>query len=222
MLGLRRTGVAEQGSVLIGTLMVMAVLGTLGAALALVVSTESIAAANYEAAQQTLYAADAGLERAVGELRRRASWRDVPGPASVSSASDFYDGLTIPRAPDGTSLDLLQLTTRRQTDSNAVYPNTPVRPVWRLFGHASLNRITAGTASAPPYVVVWVADDPDDLDGDPAVDTNDAVMVHADAFGIRGGHRAIEATLQREEALAAGLPGVVRSDVRLIAWREVR
>ena len=32
----------------------------------------------------------------------------------------------------------------------------------------------------------------------------------------------VEATIQREEAMAAGLPGVMRSDVRLIGWREVR
>src|SRR5262249_21645679 len=125
--------VSERGAVLIAALMVVVLLGTLGAALALVVSTESGTAANYQAAQQALYAADAGIERTAGDLRLFASWRDVPGPASASPSGDFNDGLTIARAPDGRTLDLVQLTVERQTASNAIYPNTPKRPVWRLF-----------------------------------------------------------------------------------------
>src|SRR5262245_35585291 len=96
---------SEGGSALIATLMVMTLLATLAGALALVVSTESVTAANYAAAQQALYAADAGLERTVGELRLLASWRSVP--ASSSSSRALNDGLTLARAPDGASLDLV-------------------------------------------------------------------------------------------------------------------
>ena len=210
----------EQGTVLLATLMVIALLGTLGGALVLVVSTESLTGANYRAAQQSLYAADAGIERAIGDLRPLGTWSTVP--AIASGSADFNDGVTITRAPDGAVLDLVHLTARRQAESDALYPNTPNRPVWRLFGHASLNRMIAGTAIAPPYVIVWIGDDVDEVDGDPATDTNDVVMIHAEAFGTRGGRRVVEATIQREEAMAAGLPGVMRSDVRLIGWREVR
>src|SRR5262245_62856581 len=107
---------SECGSALIATLMVMTLLATLAGALALVVSTESVTAANYAAAQQSLYAADAGIERAVSELRLLASWRTVP--TSSSSSSDFNDGLTLTRAPDGSGLDLIQLTARRQAESD--------------------------------------------------------------------------------------------------------
>lgn len=210
----------SEGGALIATLMVMALLGTLGAALVLVVSTESVTTANYAAAQQVLYAADAGVERTVGELRLLASWRNVP--ARSSSSTDLNDGLTLARAPDGASLDLVRLTARRQGESDALYPNTPDRPAWRLFGHASMNQMVDSTAIALPYVAIWIADDPDDLDGDPTTDTNDVIVVHAAAFGVRGGHREVEATFRREEAMDAGLPGVMRSDVRLIAWRELR
>jgi Tfp pilus assembly protein PilX len=75
---------SERGTVLIAALMVIVLVGTLGAALVMVVSTESGTAANYQAAQQALYAADAGIERAAGDLRLLASWRDVPAPASAS------------------------------------------------------------------------------------------------------------------------------------------
>lgn len=220
MISVERRRNSERGTVLIATLMAIALLGTLGGALVLVVSTESLTGANYQAAQQCLYAADAGIERAIGDLRTLATWSAVP--ATASGSADFNDGVTIARAPDGAVLDLLQLTARRQAESDAFYPNTPNRPAWRLFAHASLNRMIAGTATAPAYVIVWIGDDVDEVDGDPATDTNDVVMIHAEAFGTRGGRRVVEATIQREEAMAAGLPGIMRSDVRLIGWREVR
>ena len=94
--------------------------------------------------------------------------------------------------------------------------------MWRLYAHALLNQMIPGAGSASPYVVVWIADDPDERDGNPAVDTNDIVMLHAEAFAVRGGRRAIDATICREQAMAAGLPGVMRSDVHVIAWHEVR
>ncbi len=210
-----------RGSVLLSVLMVTALIVTLGAALALVVSTESLVAANYQVSQQGLYAADAGIERVIGELRLLPTWVAVPSPAGGTSAVDFNDGQIAPRAPDGSTLNLAQLTVRRQAESDTAYPTAPDRPAWRLYGHAPLNRIIPG-APDTAYVVAWVADDPDDLDGNPAVDANDAVLVHAEAFGTRGGRRAVEAAIQRETAMDAGVPGVMRSDVRVIAWREVR
>jgi hypothetical protein len=83
--------------------------------------------------------------------------------------------------------------------------------------------ISGGGRDLLPYVVVWIADDPDDLDGDPSLDSNDIVIVRSEAFGIRGGRRAVEATILRESALdGAAAGGVSRSDVSVIAWREVR
>ena len=214
---------SDRGTVLVSALIVTALLGTLGAALAFVVTTESAIAANHRAAQQGLYAADAGVERAIGELRRLPTWRTVPGPAG-SSATDFNDGAIAPQSADGTTLDLVRLTSRRQADSNTFYPDAPDRPLWHLFAHASLDRmISGGGRDLLPYVVVWIADDPDDLDGDPTLDSNDIVIVRSEAFGIRGGRRAVEATIQRESALdGAAVGGVSRSDVSVIAWREVR
>jgi len=214
---------SDRGTVLVSALLVTVLIGTLGAALAFVVTTESVIAANYRAAQQGLYAADAGVERAIGELRRLTTWRTVPGSAE-SSAADFNDGAIAPRAADGTALDLVRLTSQRQAESNTFYPDAPDRPQWHLFAHASLDHMISGGGSDPsPYVVVWIADDPDDLDGDPTLDSNDIVIVRSDAFGIRGGRRAVEATVLRESALDGSMGGgATRSDVRVIAWREVR
>jgi hypothetical protein len=212
----------DQGSVLLSALMVILLIATVGAALGLVASTELTAAANYEASQQGLYAADAGVERTIGELRLMSTWAGIPASSTGTSLAEFNDGQLLPRAPDRSPLNLPQLTSRRQADSDAMYPSTPNRPVWHLFAHAPLNRIVPGVSAVSPYVVVWVADDADDVDGDPSSDSNDVVVIHAEAFGVRGGKRAIEVTLYREEAMAAGLPGVMRSDVQVLAWHEVR
>jgi hypothetical protein len=212
----------DRGSVLLSALLVIVLIATLGAALGLVVSTELTAAANYEGSERALYAADAGIERAIGELRLLSTWARVPTPSSTTSSSDFDDGQSVPRAPDGLTLNLAQLTSGRQAESDTLYPISPNRPVWHLFAHAPLNRIVPGAAAASPYVVVWISDDVDELDGDPAIDSNDVVVVHAEAFGIRGGKRAVEVTIYREQAMAAGLPGVMRSDVQVLAWHEVR
>ncbi len=210
---------SERGSVLLCALMVITLIATLGAAVTLIVSSESAVAANYHASQQGLYAADAGIERAVAELRALSTWSSVP--SSATSSSDFNDGQSIPKGPDGSILNLAQMTIRRQAESDAVYANLPDRPVWRLYAHAPLNRMAPEAGNVAPYVVVWIADDGDEVDGNAAVDTNDVVMLHAEAFAVRGGRRAIEVTILREEAMAAGVPGVMRTDVSVVAWHEV-
>jgi hypothetical protein len=214
----------ERGMALLYALVVTALLTTLGASVVVVVVGETLVAAYHRASQQGLYAADAGVERAIGELRSLSSWQGVPAPAGSSGFADFNDGALASRLADGTALDLARLTADRQRESDAFYPNTADRPQWRLFGHASLDRMIADDAgNAPPYVVVWVADDPDDLDGDPGRDSNDVVIVRSHAFGVGGSRRSVEATIVRRSALdgtAGG--GATRSDVNVIAWREVR
>jgi hypothetical protein len=218
----KRLTALERGSALLCTLMVVSLIATVAAALVLVVTTEVVVAGNYYGSQQGLYAAEAGVERTIGELRLLPTWRDVPGPSSTTGSDDFNDGETMARAPDGTTLNLAQLTVGRQNESDAVYSSGPDRPVWRLYAHAPLDRMLPGAAPETAYVVVWVADDATDLDGNADVDTNGSVMIRAVAFGPRGGRRAVEATIAREEAMDAGLPGVTRVDVSVIAWREVR
>jgi hypothetical protein len=211
----------ECGAALISALIVVALLTTLGAALVLVVTTECLVSANHRTAQQSLYGADAGLERAIGALRTLPTWRAIPSTGG-SSFSDFNDGQTTPRIADGTTLDLVRLTRERQAESDAFFPAAPDRPVWRRFGHATLDRMVSGGVAASPYVIVWIADDPGDQDGDPDQDSNDIVIVRSVAIGPRGTKRMVEASIQRETAIDATMPGAMRTDVRVISWREVR
>lgn len=215
----------ESGSALICVLMVTTLLATLSAAAVLVVMTESIASANHGAAQQALYAADAALEQALSELQS-ADWRGLPG-GTVSAR--LWDGAMAPRAPDGTVLDLARLATARQAESDAAFGISPDRPVWRLFGHAPLSDLApAGTVVPPAYLLVWMADDGDERDGEPGLDSNGVLMVRVEAFGASHAHRSIEATLalQTGPPAEAGGPGGAapenRREVRVLSWREVR
>src|SRR3954468_3914447 len=83
---------ADRGSVLLCALIVIALIATLGAALSLVVSTESAVAGNYVASQQGLYAADAAIELSIGEIRRLSAWSALPAPSSTTPSADFNDG----------------------------------------------------------------------------------------------------------------------------------
>jgi hypothetical protein len=212
----------DKGTALICVLMVTTLLATLSAAVVLVVMTDSMASANHGAAQQALYAADAALEQTMSELRA-TDWSTAPG--SVVSAR-LWDGAHAPRAPDGTVLDLARRAVERQADSDRIFGPSPNRPVWRLFGHAPFSDLTPGGVVVPPaYLVVWMADDGDEGDGDPERDSNDVLMVRVEAFGTSGAHRSVEATLSLQTGPAAGGSGgppSSRHEVRVLAWREVR
>jgi hypothetical protein len=213
---------------LICALMITALLGTLGGVLVVLVAAETHISASHRDALEALYVADAGIERAIGDLRMFSDWRLVPGASPAGAPSDFRDGAAAPRLLDGTILDLGRLTVGRQADSNAVYPAAPDRPVWRLFAHAPIGRLMPdGAIRSPAYVVVWIADDVDDGDGDPLRDSNGVLVVRAEAFGLRGLRRRIEATVARGGSPGGagsdpdGVESVQRTEVRMICWREM-
>jgi hypothetical protein len=88
--------------------------------------------------------------------------------------------------------------------------------------------LPAGAVRSSFYLVVLVADDPSETDGNPAVDGSSpcgagesppacnpgsgALAVRAEAFGPRGAHQIAEAVLER-----AGDGGVVRTRTQLTA-----
>jgi hypothetical protein len=211
---------SNRGAALIAALMITSLVGALIASLVFIIVTESRIGRNQQAAESGGYAADAGIERLIGELRRLPAWQLVPSAASV--APSFNDGRLAPALADGTPLDLPRLTADRQAASNAFYPSGPNRPQWTLYAHASLARITASDARLPsPYVVVWVADDPEDGDGDPLRDSNGVILARAEAFNVRGARRAVEATLAA--SIVRDDDGVpIMSRVAVVTWREAR
>jgi hypothetical protein len=214
------SGSSDRGAALIAALIITSLIGALMACLVFIVVTESRIGRNQQAAESGAYAAGAGVERLIGELRRLPTWQLVPSAPSI--APSFNDGRVTPALADGTPLDLARLTADRQAHSDAFYPAGPNRPQWTLYAHASLARITASDSQLPgPYVVVWVADDPDDADGDPSRDSNGMILVRAEAFDVRGAWRAIEATLAAS-IVRDGDAVPIMSRVAVVAWREAR
>ena len=206
----------QKGVALVTALMAVLLLTALGLALVLATSAETMIAANYSSGQEALYAADAGMERAVLELPGIA---DLDALLQGQVASAFRDGAPGERRlPNGTNVDLVALTNVANCGSsagcgldqmNATTPDRPWganNPRWQLFAYGPVNNLLpAGTLNSPFYVVVWVGDDAAETDGDPTRDDAagantpglGVVVLRAEAFGPFGSHKRVELTVQR-------------------------
>jgi hypothetical protein len=216
----------ERGVALVVALMAMLVMVALGAALMLTAATESRVTRNFRSSTEALYAADAALERAVGELGSIGDWNLL---LSGSARSAFVDGE--PRGlrvlPDGKTVDLVEVL----NDANcrkvggcsgaamdaitAERPWGANNPRWQPFAWGYLSDLAPAATSKPSfYVMVMVADDPSECDDNPFVDGGAVVScpagakanpgagyigVRAEAFGPFGAHRAVELTLARAD-----------------------
>ena len=199
-------------------LMAMLLMSTLGTAVILTTSTESVIAVNFRNAQEGLYAADASLELAIADLDAQPDWNAV---LDGQTPSVFVDGppLGSRRLSDDAPLDLGQMVT---VLNSAQRPWGPNNPVWRLFVYGPLSALFPDhPIDSAFYVVVMVADDPAENDDDPLRDGHTAenagsgvLVLRAEAFGPRGTHQAVEATIARPATQPLG--------ARLLSWRQVR
>ncbi len=181
--------------------MLVALLALLGAGLLTLSDAEVSIASSYRHAQEASYGAEAAVERAMSDLHALPDWTVVLAAPPGNVMSSFNDGRAGVRAPDGRVVSLPALTAELQRDSDtrmgpAVYRADA--PQWRLFAHAPLQDLLPAPASAPPlYLVVWVADDGGDGDGDPARDGNGRIVLRAEAFGTGGARRSVEVSVKR-------------------------
>jgi hypothetical protein len=191
----------ERGSALIIALMAMMLLTALGAAVVMVSNTETMIANNYRNGQEALYAADAAVERVVQDLLMVPRWNDILSGATQSSYID--GGMTEPKAlPAGGTLTLCcgtaSATGQLQADTNYVGQWGTNNPQWRLFAWGPLREMLPNTTiESPMYMAVWVADDPAEIDGNPAADVNGTVTLHAEAYGPGGTRKVVEVTVAR-------------------------
>jgi len=192
----------DRGAALVVTLLALAVVTALGIGLLMLADTERLVAANYERSIETLYAADAMAGRTVGDLRGVADWSVILGGSVQSTFSDITRS---PRLPSGITLNLDSVTAEVQSQSDALGPAGPNRPVWRLFAWGPLAQLPA--ASSGQYGAAWVADDRFEIDGNAAVDGNDAIAIHAEAFGWSGARRVVELVIGRRAASCAPAGG---------------
>jgi hypothetical protein len=235
-----RTG--EEGVALVVAAMAMMLLLALGAALVLLSSSETMIAASFRASGETFYAADAVLEYALSDLRATPDWNAV---LDGSVRSSFVDGPSsgTRRQADGTVVDFGQVvsladcqktTPCRDDDMSAVTRDRPWGPNnlrWRPFAFGVLAEMVGADAlESSCYVMALVADDPSENDGDPFRDGESrggrpnpgrgVLTLRGEAFGARGSHKIVEATVQ--QVYADGEEAGVPTGIRVLSWRELR
>ena len=202
----------ESGIALIVALMSLLLMSALGAALILTTTTETKIASNYAAAEEGLYSADAGVERSMQDLLTVPDWNTILAGATTSAFIDGSSGGSR-TLPAGGSLNLTQVVNMANcgkldscsaADMTAITADRPWganNPRWQLYAYSSMNDvIPTGTVNSPYYIVVMVADDAAETDGDPTKDTNGVLAMRAEAFGPSNAHKVIEVTVARTDA----------------------
>ena len=213
-----RAASSEGGIAMIVALMAMTLMIALGTALLLTTTTETRIVTNFRNNSESLYAADAGLERALDDMLTIPDWNSLLNGSARSALVDGAPTGTRTLA-DGTVLDLGEVlsmancqktTACSATDLTAITVERPWganNPVWQPFAYGKLNDVLpAGGISSPYYVVVMAADDPSENDNDPLHDgvsaTNPGsgvLAMRAEAFGPGGSHKVVELTIARTD-----------------------
>lgn len=206
----------ERGVAVVMALLMAILIGAVAAALVALTTTETLISASFRHGTEASYGAEAALERALHDLATIPDWSPALTPVPGNLVSGFDDGAAVARTPDGRALDLAVLTADRQRESDqrdgpGIFGADS--PQWRLFAHAPVSALMAAPGlDLPLYLVVWVADDESDGDGDPAVDRNGRILVWAVAFGAGGARRSVEARVGRTGG----------GDLQLLAWTGPR
>jgi hypothetical protein len=226
----------EDGMALLVVMMASLLMTALGVALVLATLSETLIATNFRNVGESLYAADAILERAIDDLLTAPDWNSL---LSGSVQSAFTDGPPSGSRtlPDGAPIDLGQAinmancqktTACSNADMDAVTAERPWganNPRWQLYAYGNLSdMMPTGTVNSPYYVVVMVGDDPSENDNSPLQDGvgqsnpgSGVLVMRAEAFGPRGTHKVIELSVARIDTAESGQAGV-----RILTWREVR
>ena len=168
----------EEGIALMVAMMATLLMSALGAALVLTTSSETIIATNFRSSGEGLYAADAALERIVGDLFAVPDWDPILSGALQSAFIDGAPGGSRTLS-DGSTIDLTGVLAMANCQKNTPCTDGEMdlvtrerpwgrnNPRWRLFGYGHLSDLMpTGSLSLPYYVVVMAGDDAAELDSD--------------------------------------------------------
>jgi hypothetical protein len=208
----------EQGIALIVALLCMLLLTALGMALTMTTITEKRIATNYRDGVETIYAADAAVERVMQDMLTVPDWNKILDGTTTSSFVDGPPGIRT--LPDGSQYNLVQATAMLDCGKTSCSPAemdalTDERPWgannprWQLYAYGPAHEmIQTNTLNSNVYVVVWIGDDPSENDGKPTVDGDETaganpgksvVAMLAYAYGPTGVRRVIEATVAKTD-----------------------
>jgi len=217
----RRALANARGAALLLVITLVLLLAAVGAAVSVASRTEILISASFRQGREAVYAAEGAVARAARDLALLPDWNVV---LSGAVRSPFTDGVaTSPRGlPGGDTITLccgaLSLTGEVQQRAFGGRSWGDDTPLWQMFAWGPVSAWSAGSPiDSRLYVVVWVADDPDDGDGDPTVDSNGILGLYAHALGPRGARRVLDALIRRAPAADEGPPP---PRVRILSWRE--
>jgi hypothetical protein len=184
----------ERGIALVIVLLSTMLLTALAISLVMLTSSETLLTANYRNAQESLYAADAAVERVVQDLLTVAQWNDLLAGGLQSS---FTEGPTVVTLGDGTQLDVARECARVQAETDRLNIWGTNDPTWRVYAYGPMANMLPEGVPSRAYVLVLVGDDPSENDGNPRADANGVLTMHAEAWGAGGSHKVVEVTVAR-------------------------
>lgn len=222
----------EEGSALIVVLLATTLLLAVTTGAVLLASSDTLAASRQRDARVALSAAEAAIERAASELVATPDWNlvlsgavassRVDGPASASHVPFGGQALTPGQVANlATCGTIGACSTSACSAVTAERPWGANNPRWRPYAYGPVDLATPGQAAT--YVVVLVADDPSESDGDPERDGvlpgnpgSGIVLLRSEAFGPSDTRRIVEAAIARvTTSSGVALP-------RVLSWNEVR
>ena len=196
--GVKRLLRDEKGISLIVALMASMLLTALGMTVVLVSNTETMISGNYRSTGEALYAADAGVERAVQDLLLVPDWNRVWTEGLRSSFSDANNCTGNVTIGGFGTINLTSATTHLQAETDAEGVWGANNPRWSPYACGWLRDVLpTGTVDSSMYVAVWAADDPSETDGDPLRDINGVITLRAEAYAGGGTRKVVEVTVAR-------------------------
>jgi hypothetical protein len=220
----------------------MMTISALAMSLTLLVSTESRVTANYRDGIETLYGAEAALERVLPDLAAEPDFSRVLTGVATSSFIDGPAGLR--RLPDGTFMDLHGLTSMLNCgravcsdadldESRDERPWGQNNPRWQLYGYGPSTLLGAGpstllgTGAGGPrfYAIVWVADDPSETDLDPFTDGGPSIGPEAGSENPGRGRMSIAVKAYGPAGTRRIIEASIARDdtgLHVLSWRDTR
>ena len=192
----------ERGAALLVAMALVAILTAAAGAAALNARLESLLSASFREASEARALAHGALARAIADLSSMSDW----SPVLAGAVSSFVDGAsTAAKRLPGGDVALLccgpeSITGQLQQRGNGGRSWGANTPQWRLFVWGPAERWLESGRSSPFYLLVWVADDPEDDDGDPSRDSNGVLLLHAAALGRGNARRTLQAVIRHARA----------------------
>ena len=185
MSGERRPFRDERGAALFLAIVLAGALAAVAAVVTLTARTETLLAGRFQQGREAAYIAESGAERATADLSLAGDWS---GPLS-GTPSTFAIG-------DAGPARALDAAVRRTANGGRSWGADT--PQWRLYAWGPASAwVPGGDGRTPFFVAVWIADDPEDGDGNPAADANGVVELYSVALAPGGARRMTRTLVAR-------------------------